>query len=62
MKAILETLTGQRQGPSKGVPLVYVQATPPGNQTGIVSVGDFWVDTKGMKLFFWNGVLWVPTT
>jgi hypothetical protein len=60
IKEILETLGGHRFGASLGAALVYVQATPPGNQQGIVTLGDFWIESDTRKLHYWDGSVWQP--
>lgn len=58
VKDILESITGQRQGAAFGAPFVYVQATSPGNQPGILKKGDLWIDNATDKLSYWDGTKW----
>lgn len=62
MKQELETLSGLRQGQSKGAPAVYVQSTqPPQSQGNVYKAGDFWINPDappGAKLSFYNGSFW----
>lgn len=60
IKEILETLGGHRQGQSLGAALVYFQTTPPGNQKGIVTPGDFWIEKDTRLLYYWDGAAWQP--
>lgn len=57
MKQQLETLSGQRQGQSRGAPNVYVQATEPRSDT--FREGDFWINPSNKKLNYYNGSYWV---
>jgi hypothetical protein len=63
MKQELETISGLRQGQSKGAPSVYVQNTQPGQAQGnAYRIGDFWINpaaTLGERLWFYNGSFWV---
>lgn len=59
MKQLLETISGQRQGESKGVPSVYVQPlSPTRNAANFYKAGDFWIDTSAKKLHYFDGGYW----
>jgi hypothetical protein len=63
MKQEVETLSGLRQGQSKGAPAVYVQNTSPArSQLNVYKTGDFWINPdapQGQKLSFYNGSVWM---
>lgn len=60
MKQQLEVLTGQKRGPSKGAPSVYVQALEPTQSTLVVfKEGDLWINPEIKNLWFHNGSYWV---
>lgn len=59
MKQLLETISGQRQGDSKGVPTVFVQPlSPVRNAANFYKTGDLWVDTAAKKLHYFDGGFW----
>lgn len=59
VKQVVEQITGQRQGESKGAPQVFVQATEPKPALRIsYKTGDFWIDTSTNTLKYWTGSNW----
>ncbi len=60
LKQEIETLSGQRQGQSKGAPAVFVQTREPTRtQTTVFKEGDLWVHPDAKQLWFHNGSYWV---
>lgn len=60
MKQEIETLSGARQGQSKGAPSVFLQEREPSRTLATVfKQGDFWINPTTKKLSFYNGNFWV---
>jgi hypothetical protein len=63
VKQEIETLSGLRQGQSKGAPAIFVQSSSPAqSQLNTYKVGDLWINPdapKGDKLRYYNGSVWV---
>lgn len=64
LKEAVELLTGQRQGPALGAPLVFVQEDTPSRAVrgAVFGRGDIWINTLTNKVSYWNGVEWEETT
>ena len=59
VKQVVEQITGQRQGESKGAPQVFVQPSQPNPALAIsYKAGDFWIDTSSNTLKYWTGTNW----
>jgi lipopolysaccharide export system protein LptA len=60
LKQEVETISGMRQGQSKGAPAVFVQAQEPRKTlSATFKTGDFWINPDTKQLWFYNDNLWV---
>jgi hypothetical protein len=60
IKQEIETLSGARQGQSKGAPSVFLQEREPAQTLATTfKQGDFWINPTTKKLSFYNGKFWV---
>ena len=59
MKLILDILTGNNQGGSRGVPIMFVQQSAPTQRFKTkFEQGDLWICTNDDTMNYWTGTQW----
>jgi hypothetical protein len=59
VKQVVEIISGQRQGPARGAPQMFVQENEPiTSRVTSFKIGDFWINTLTKELHYWDGVQW----
>jgi len=59
IKQEIETISGIRQGQSRGAPAVFVEEREPStNQNIVFKTGDLWIKPSLKELWYYNGQFW----